>query len=324
MECLISNRSNAIADCNTCQRGAILECIISNRSNAITDCNTCQRGAITECLLSNRSYSSIKLYYPTLFLGIVSIRRNICTEDISFIWLRCLGCTAVGVPNLVFCRARGSNLHPERSHRLNSITFDSNLFSCRFLENATLGVCHSDGYTAFKCCLRNNYPKLGSSFRRCAKCHAITTIKRNGCCCFVSHCQLGNPTKGNSCISRACDLLFAITFNHDALDCHAFCIVELQLKIATCILEAKKCIIHILGCGKHSVCATTKRVLGISLNSRQSQRDLTIICYCCCLIVWINCINAIKGIASLQVPAWYIRERSAIISRSTIKLILAI
>ena len=40
-ECHISNRSNAIADCNTCQRVAIIECLISNRSNTIGDGYTC-------------------------------------------------------------------------------------------------------------------------------------------------------------------------------------------------------------------------------------------------------------------------------------------
>ena len=76
MECATTNRSNTIADCYTCQRGATIECIIYNRSNAIRNCDTChttttcksvttnrsnaiwdsytcQRGAIPECAFSN-------------------------------------------------------------------------------------------------------------------------------------------------------------------------------------------------------------------------------------------------------------------------------
>ena len=55
IECFISNRSHAIADCNTFQRGATRECLISNRSNAIRNSDTCKAAARRKCSLSNRS-----------------------------------------------------------------------------------------------------------------------------------------------------------------------------------------------------------------------------------------------------------------------------
>ena len=46
IECIISNRSNAIRNSNACQRGAIIECTLANLSHTITNCHTCQRGAV--------------------------------------------------------------------------------------------------------------------------------------------------------------------------------------------------------------------------------------------------------------------------------------
>ena len=185
--------------------------------------------ATIECILSNRSYIAVKLYYPTLLLSIVGIWNDISTEYVGFIRCCSLCCATIDIPNLVICglNNRCNKLNTQCRHRLNSIALDNNLFRCRFLKNASLGVCNCDGYTVLKCCLGNNYPKLGCILRRCAKCYTFATIKRNGCCCFaVSHCQLRNFTKGNSCSSRACNLLITVTLNLNALDCCTLCIVQ--------------------------------------------------------------------------------------------------
>ena len=66
---LISYRSNAIANCNTCQRGATIECRVSNRSNAIRNYNTCQRGATIKgsIFLSLHNYTR----FPTKMEGLI-------------------------------------------------------------------------------------------------------------------------------------------------------------------------------------------------------------------------------------------------------------